>query len=115
MKRLLLSAVVLGALAIAPVGAAETWTGTISDSMCSTKHSADKHGDKATSHRDCVEKCINNGGEYVFLSEGKVFKIANQDFKDLKAHAAHQVMLTGEMKGDTITVAKIEMPKSDKK
>jgi hypothetical protein len=49
------------------------------------------------------------------VSGDKVFKVANQDFAGLKAHAAHEVMLTGEMKGDTITVSKIEMPKAEKK
>ncbi|HXW05151.1 MAG TPA: hypothetical protein VD833_07965 [Vicinamibacterales bacterium] len=89
---------------------AETWKGTIGDSMCAAKHSAEKHGDKAADHRSCVEKCINGGGKYVFLSEGKVYQIANQDFAGLKTHAAHEVLLTGEMKSDTITVAKIETP-----
>jgi hypothetical protein len=111
---MVLSVLAAGALAVVPLGAAETWKGTLSDSMCAAKHSADKHGDKATSHRDCVEKCLKNGGEYVFISDGKVYKIANQDFAELKAHAAHEVMLTGEMKGDTITVSKVEMPKAEK-
>jgi hypothetical protein len=114
MKRWLFSAVAVAALAAAPLGAADTWKGTISDSMCAAKHSADKHGDKATSHRDCVEKCLKGGGEYVFISGDKVYKIANQDFAQLKAHAAHEVMLTGDMSGDSITVSKIEMPKSEK-
>jgi hypothetical protein len=39
-----------------------------------------------------------------------VLKIANQDNADLEKHAGHTVRLTGEMKGDTITVSKIEMP-----
>jgi hypothetical protein len=30
-------------------------------------------------------------------------------------HAGHTVMLTGEMKGETVTVSKIEMPKTEKK
>lgn len=110
MKRLLFC-VVAAAIAIAPAALrAETLTGTITDSMCGVKHSADKHGDKSADHRKCVEKCINNGGEYVFVSADKKFKIANQDFEGLKTHAAHEVVLTGEVKGDTITVSKIEMP-----
>jgi hypothetical protein len=44
------------------------------------------------------------------VSEGKTYKIDNQDFAGLKTHAGHNVALTGEMKGDTITVSKIEMP-----
>ncbi|HJR61032.1 MAG TPA: hypothetical protein VJ813_16595 [Vicinamibacterales bacterium] len=95
--------------------AAETWKGTIGDSMCGVKHSADKHGDKAGDHRACVEKCIAGGGEYVFITDGKALKIANQSFEGLKAHAAHEVMLTGELKDGAIVVSKIEMPKAEKK
>jgi hypothetical protein len=95
-------------------GAEETWKGTITDSMCGVKHSADKHGGKAADHRACVEKCIKGGGEYVLVVEGKPMKIANQSFEGLAAHAAHEVMLTGEIKDGAIVVSKIEMPKTDK-
>ena len=117
MKRLFF---VVAALAVMSTGvtqarAEETWKGTIGDSMCGVKHSADKHGGKAADHRACVEKCINGGGEYVFITDGKAMKIANQSFEGLKAHAAHEVMLTGEIKDGAIVVSKIEMPKTDKK
>jgi hypothetical protein len=95
--------------------AAETWKGTITDSMCGVKHSADKHGGKAADHRACVEKCINGGGEYVLVADGKAMKIANQSFEGLKEHAAHEVMVTGEIKDGAIVVSKIEMPKADRK
>ena len=94
---------------------AETWKGTISDSMCGLKHSAEKHGGKGADHRACVEKCIKDGGEYVFLADGKAQKIANQSFADLKVHAGHEVMLTGDMKDGKIVVTKIEMVKAEKK
>jgi hypothetical protein len=116
MKRVLVLAaafafVSLGAL---QARAEETWKGTITDSMCGVKHSADKHGDKASDHRTCVEKCISGGGEYVLVTDGKVMKIANQSFAGLKTHAAHEVTLTGEVKDGAIVVSKIEMPKTDK-
>ena len=94
---------------------AETWKGTITDSMCGLKHSAEKHGDKATDHRACVEKCLKDGGEYAFVTDGKLLKIANQSFPALKEHAAHEVMLTGEIKDGAIVVSKIEVAKADKK
>ena len=50
----------------------------------------------------------------MFVSGGKTYQIANQDFAGLKTHAGHKVVLTGEMKGDTITVSKIEMPAAAK-
>jgi len=46
----------------------------------------------------------------VLVSDGKVLRIANQDDKDLATHAGHIVKLTGELKGTSITVSKIEMP-----
>ena len=39
----------------------------------------------------------------------KLLQIANQDFEDLKKHPGVLVTLTGELKGDTITVTKIEL------
>jgi hypothetical protein len=35
---------------------------------------------------------------------------AHQDNKDLATHAGHIVKLTGELKGASIAVSKIEMP-----
>jgi hypothetical protein len=96
-----------------PAMAAE-WTGKISDSMCGVKHGSGEHGGTAASDRECTEKCIKNGAKYVFVSGDKVYKIANQNFAGLKTHAGHEVVLTGDMKDDTVTVSKIEMPKEKK-
>lgn len=115
MKRLFLFVAAFAFIATSTVGAAETWKGTISDSMCGLKHSADKHEGKGADHRACVQKCVNGGGEYVFISNGKAMKIANQKFAGLESHAGHEVMLTGEMKDDVVTVSNIAMPKAEKK
>jgi hypothetical protein len=91
-----------------------TWTGKISDSMCGAKHPAGEHDGKKMSDRDCTEACVkDHGGKYVFVSKDKVYKIDNQTFAGLKTHAGHDVVLSGDMKGDTITVTKIDMPKKD--
>jgi len=47
----------------------------------------------------------------VFVTEGKVYGISNQDFKSLEMNAGEMVSLTGELNGDTITVAKIAAAK----
>ena len=91
----------------------KTWTGKISDSKCGATHAADEHGMKLTD-RACTEACVKGGAKYVFASKGKVYQIANQDSADLAGHAGHTVRLTGEMKGDSITVSKIQMPKGSK-
>jgi hypothetical protein len=96
------------------LAAEKTMTGSISDSMCNGKHSAkNEHGVKL-SDADCTKGCIDKGGKYVFVSGGKVYQIANQDYAGLKEHAGHQVALTGDMKGDEITVSKIAMPAAKK-
>jgi hypothetical protein len=117
MKRLfvLAAALVLMTSMSTQARAEETWKGTISDSMCGLKHSADKHGDKAADHKACIEKCVSGGDSYAFVTGGKVLKIANQSFAGLKTHAAQEVMLTGEIKDGAIVVSKIEAPKADKK
>ena len=91
----------LGATAFA---ADQTWSGEISDSHCGAKH---PEGQAA---RTCTESCVKGGASYVFVSGGKVYKLEDPS-KLVAAHAGHMVSLTGEMKGDTITVSKIEMQK----
>lgn len=93
----------------------KTWTGKISDSMCGASHTKmmASHQDAKTD-RDCTLACIQGGAKYVFVSKGKVYTIENQDLADLKVHAGHTVQLTGEMKGNSITVSKIAMPEKKK-
>lgn len=115
MKKVLLLAATLVFAGAGMAQAAETWKGTIGDSMCGMKHEAGKHGDKAGDHKSCVEKCVAGGGEYVFLTKEKAIPIANQSFAALKEHAGHEVMLTGDLKDGKITITKIEMPKAQEK
>ena len=111
MKKAFVCLAAVALINAAPALAAETMKGKISDSMCGATHAAGEHAGKKMTDRECVEACIKDGSKYVFVSGDKVYKIANQDFAGLKTHAGHEVMLTGDAKGDTITVAKIEMPK----
>jgi hypothetical protein len=108
-KFAMLAAAIL--FAAAPLAAADkTWTGVIGDSKCNAKHSKAEHGSQTDSDHECVTKCVDGGAKYVFVANGKTYQIANQDFSDLKAHAGHRVALSGEMKGDSITVSKVAMP-----
>jgi hypothetical protein len=97
----------------------QTWTGKISDSMCGGSHAkmiAAHGGASKMTDRDCTLACTKAGGKYVFVmgGSGKVYNIANQNLAALQTHAGHTVKLTGEMKGDTITVLKIAMPAPEK-
>jgi hypothetical protein len=107
-------ALVVVALVFAYSGAAaaqQTWTGQIGDSMCGAKHKP--MGNMKMADRECTEMCVKAGAKYVFIMGDKVFQIADQKDKALATHAGHTVLLTGELKGDTITVAKIDMPKKE--
>jgi hypothetical protein len=44
----------------------------------------------------------------VIVSGDRVLKVSNQDFAGLKQFAGDTVMLAGDVRGDTITVAQIE-------
>jgi len=88
------------------LGAQQTWTGRISDSMCGAKHTMAGMTDRA-----CTEMCIKGKGAYVFVTGGNVYHIADQSDKALATHAGHTVVLSGAMKDDTVTASKIDMPK----
>ena len=106
------SVLLLAALLIAPAvpsAAEQTWSGKISDSACGAKHEEAAEGQGVMADRDCTQACIRGGSKYVLVVDGKVLQIANQDNKDLATHAGHAVKITGELKGNAITVTKIEM------
>ena len=104
MKSLCAAVALTLGLTAAAFAANQTWAGDISDSHCGAKH---PEGQAAST---CTESCVKGGASYVFVSSGKVYKLEDPS-KVVAAHAGQTVNLTGELKGDTITVAKIEMPK----
>jgi hypothetical protein len=108
-KFVLFAAAILFATAPALMAADKTWTGVLSDSKCAGKHAKAEHGSQSDSDHECANKCIAGGAKAVFVSGGKTYQIANQDFAGLKDHEGHHVALSGEMKGDSITVSKIDM------
>src|SRR6185436_12514034 len=97
-------------LLVSTIGAAaaeQTWSGKIADSACGAKHEEAAENQGVMPDRDCTEACVRGGSKYVLVVDGKVFQIANQDNKDLATHAGHAVKMTGELKGNTITVTRI--------
>jgi hypothetical protein len=88
--------------------AEQTWKGAISDSNCNGKHQAGEHDAKKMTDADCTAVCIKKGAKYVFVSDGNVFRIANQKSKAIARHAGQQVELTGTLEGDTITAKTVQ-------
>ena len=60
------------------------------------------------SERDCVGRCNEKGGRYVFVSDGVVYRIRNQSFSDLARFAAQDIQLEGRLWRDQLTVSHIE-------
>jgi hypothetical protein len=50
-----------------------------------------------------------HGAKFVLVVGDKVYNITNQDFANLRVHAADTVKLTGTLKGGSVTVSKIVM------
>ena len=111
MRKMFAVTVVMALSFAASLSAAETWRGKISDSSCGVSHDTmTEHGTKGTD-KQCTAMCIMKGAKYVFVRDGNVLKIANQDFKGLQEFAGDTVRLTGNLKGDVITVTKVEQAK----
>jgi hypothetical protein len=79
---------------------AETWKGTVSDSMCAAKH-------QGSTDIACAQKCVKGGSPAVFVVDGKVYKIENQEA--VKDHIGHKVSVSGTMTGDTIHIDEVKM------
>jgi hypothetical protein len=78
---------------------AADFSGYVIDQNCATKPAM-------KGNVDCANKCIKGGSPAVLLTDdGKVYKIADQaKVVDL---AGKKVTITGKLKDDTITVAKV--------
>src|SRR5579864_9543541 len=103
----LYSVCVLANLAGLVPAASMTWKGEISDNVCAVNHQKVTQVHPSLNNRSCTLACVRDGAKFVFVSDGKVFKIANQDLPALTANAGYTVQLTGDMKDDAITVSKI--------
>ncbi len=110
--RSFLNTLILASFSFAAATAA-TMQGSISDSMCGASHAKmmEMHKDMKMTDRDCALACVKNGGKFVFVSNGKVYNISNQNFAALNQYAGQTVSLTGDVSGDSVTVTKVAAAK----
>ena len=101
--RKVMFATVLGA-GLCAIGAyADQMTGYISESHCGAKHDS-----VSEANTKCVEACLKNGSDPVFVSDGKVMKIdADSRDKAVKL-AGHKVTVDGTADGDTLKINSIQ-------
>ncbi len=83
--------------------ASETFTGTVTDTMCGKKHMSPGKSDG-----DCTRECMKSKGEWTYglVVGDKVFSLAgnNQEFDSL---AGRRVTITGELIGKSLVVQRI--------
>lgn len=84
----------------------QTFTGTISDSMCGAKHMMAN-----VTPAQCTRECVKGGSDYALVSGGKVYTLKG-DTKDLDRYAGENVKVTGTLSGTTLTVNAVSPSKS---
>jgi len=116
MHRLSLVASAFLMMATPGFAAEQTWTGTITDTMCARSHEsniehAQERSGKKMTDQECTVGCVMHRGQrYVLVAGGKTYQIENQDHSSLAELAAHSVKVTGSLSGGTtIKVSKIVM------
>ena len=77
------------------------WTGHISDSKCGVAHS-----DSSAKSIACVKACVKGGMKPVFVTDGKVIKIANADMVKEDV-LGKKVTVKGDLSGDTLTLTSV--------
>jgi hypothetical protein len=99
MKKTLLTVLVLFTIAVAPAAEFKGW---ISDASCGAGNAGSNQA-----ARDCADRCIKAGAAPVFVTEKEqnVYKVDNAELA--KQHLKGKVQITGELKGDTLHIAKI--------
>jgi hypothetical protein len=85
---------------------AESMSGTISDANCGAKHAAATASDTA-----CAKSCVKRGAAPVFVSDGKVYKIAPDSRDKVAELVGAKVTVNGKVDGDTVTIESAEAAK----
>lgn len=101
MKNVWLSLAMAVLLSPFALAANQTLTGTVSDDMCGKTHMA-----KDKSAADCTRECVNMGAGYALVVGDKVYKLKGAS-DQLNKLAGSKVTVTGDVKGDTVQVAKV--------
>src|ERR1700691_2429099 len=95
-----LTAVAALAFGLAASGLAAEFKGFVEDTKCSTNPAMKNDA-------ECAQKCIKGGSPAVLVTEdGKIYKIDNQ--AKIVDHAGMNVTVTGDLKGDTLTIASVK-------
>lgn len=98
---MVLTLLILGSSLFASQG---RFTGTVTDDMCAHKHTM--MSGKPDS--DCVRACVKAGRKYALVVGDKLYKLQGHDAESDR-FAAKRVQVTGDLAGDVIQVATVEL------
>ena len=107
--RLSVLAALIGVFALggATLGADEmTLTGAVGDADCGVTHQM------SGTSTSCTLACIANGSDYALIVEDTAYTLQTSDEAvkmELKELAGKMAMITGDVTGETITVASVMM------
>ncbi len=93
----------------APGGEVKTYTGVISDSMCTSKHML-KHMN-AANDAECVRKCVKDGFDYV-LVVGDDYLVLKGKPEEFDKYAGQKVTVKGTVKKDELTAESVTPAKT---
>jgi hypothetical protein len=86
MKRVFVS---LSAAALLAAAAPQSFTGTVTDSMCGRNHAMMK----ISPEDKCIRECVKGGYKYALLTATKVYRLSDQ--KTPEKFAGQRVRVTG--------------------
>ena len=100
--------VALVLLSVFALGAPQTFTGIVTDTMCGKKHMI-----AGKSDAECTRECMKSKGDWTYglVVGDKVYALSG-DAKQFDALAGQRVKVTGELAGTKITVKTIAPAKN---
>ena len=79
----------------------QTFTGTLTDSMCGATHMA-----KDKSPAECMRMCVKDGIKYALSADKKLYTLEGHE-ADVAKLAGQNVTVKGTLKAETITVESV--------
>ena len=97
--------ITLSAASLLAQGAAQSFSGTVSDSMCGAHHMV-----KNVTPAQCTRECVKQGADYALVSGGKVYTLKG-DKAQIDKYAGQKVTIKGDISDDTIIVKSVAATK----
>ncbi|PYX38226.1 MAG: hypothetical protein DMG73_12665 [Acidobacteria bacterium] len=87
-------------------GAAQKFSGVVTDSMCTAKHDTSMNQSAA----GCTLVCLKKGAKFALVDGDKIYFLSGGDGY-LNKLAGERVVVSGTLEGDTIKVSSVDQPR----